>query len=103
LNRANQGILEFGRGCSRAHQDGCTPLLTATQEGKLYRHRKISVAIPFTGIVLAHSNEAEWQSFKANKNTRPFIDRICVIKLPLLPPGYRRAEDLRENSFRDPN
>src|SRR6202007_764548 len=35
-----------------------------------------------TGLVLAHSNEAEWQSFKANKNNEAFITRICVIKVP---------------------
>src|SRR5436190_144717 len=38
--------------------------------------------IAFTGIILAHSNEAEWQSFKTNKNNEAFIDRICVIKVP---------------------
>ena len=32
--------------------------------------------------MLAHSNEAEWQTFKANKNNEAFIDRICVIKVP---------------------
>ena len=35
-----------------------------------------------SGIILAHSNEAEWQSFKHNKNNEAFIDRICVIKVP---------------------
>ena len=31
---------------------------------------------------MAHSNEAEWQSFRANKNNEAFIDRIYVIKVP---------------------
>ncbi len=31
---------------------------------------------------MAHSNEAEWQSFKTNKNNEAFIDRIYVIKVP---------------------
>jgi serine protein kinase len=57
------------------------PLLTATQEGNYIGTENIG-AIPFSGIVLAHSNEAEWQSFKANKNNEAFIDRICVIKVP---------------------
>jgi serine protein kinase len=39
-------------------------------------------AIPFTGIVLAHSNESEWLSFKSNRNNEAFIDRIFVIKVP---------------------
>ena len=57
------------------------PLLTATQEGNYIGTENIG-AIPFTGIILAHSNEAEWQSFKNNKNNEAFIDRICVIKVP---------------------
>jgi serine protein kinase len=31
---------------------------------------------------MAHSNEAEWQSFRNNKNNEAFIDRIYVIKVP---------------------
>ena len=31
---------------------------------------------------MAHSNEAEWQTFKNNKNNEAFIDRIYVIKVP---------------------
>ncbi len=57
------------------------PLLTATQEGNYIGTENIG-AIPFTGVILAHSNESEWQSFKANKNNEAFIDRICVIKVP---------------------
>ena len=57
------------------------PLLTATQEGNYIGTENIG-AIPFSGVILAHSNEAEWQSFKANKNNEAFIDRICVIKVP---------------------
>ena len=33
-------------------------------------------------MILAHSNEAEWQTFKHNKNNEAFIDRICVVKVP---------------------
>ena len=57
------------------------PLLTATQEGNYIGTEAIS-AIPFNGIVLAHSNESEWQSFKSNRNNEAFLDRICVIKVP---------------------
>src|SRR5262249_12061072 len=57
------------------------PLLTATQEGNYVGTENIG-GIPFTGIVMAHSNEAEWQSFKNNKNNEAFIDRIFVIKVP---------------------
>ena len=80
LNRANQGILEFVE-MFKAPIKMLHPLLTATQEGNYIGTENIG-AIPFSGMVLAHSNEAEWQSFKANKNNEAFIDRICVIKVP---------------------
>ena len=57
------------------------PLLTATQEGNYVGTENIG-AIPFPGIILAHSNEAEWQTFKNNRNNEAFIDRIYVIKVP---------------------
>jgi serine protein kinase len=80
LNRANQGILEFVE-MFKAPIKMLHPLLTATQEGNYIGTENIG-AIPFTGVILAHSNESEWQSFKANKNNEAFIDRICVIKVP---------------------
>ena len=45
------------------------PLLTATQEGNYVGTESIG-AIPYQGVVLAHSNESEWQSFKNNKRQR---------------------------------
>ncbi|MBB3406459.1 serine protein kinase [Rhizobium sp. BK316] len=80
LNRANQGVLEFVE-MFKAPIKMLHPLLTATQEGNYMGTENIG-AIPFMGIILAHSNEAEWQSFKANRNNEAFIDRICVIKVP---------------------
>ncbi|WP_414473059.1 PrkA family serine protein kinase [Microvirga sp. M2] len=80
LNRANQGILEFVE-MFKAPIKMLHPLLTATQEGNYVGTENIG-SIPFTGMILAHSNEAEWQTFKANKNNEAFIDRIYVIKVP---------------------
>jgi serine protein kinase len=80
LNRANQGILEFVE-MFKAPIKMLHPLLTATQEGNYIGTENIG-AIPFSGVILAHSNEAEWQTFKANKNNEAFIDRICVVKVP---------------------
>jgi serine protein kinase len=80
LNRANQGILEFVE-MFKAPIKMLHPLLTATQEGNYIGTENIG-AIPFGGIILAHSNEAEWQGFKANKKNEAFIDRVCVIKVP---------------------
>ena len=80
LNRANQGMLEFVE-MFKAPIKMLHPLLTATQESNYIGTENIG-AIPFSGIVLAHSNEAEWQSFKTNKNNEAFIDRIYLIKVP---------------------
>ncbi|WP_152044731.1 PrkA family serine protein kinase [Aureimonas psammosilenae] len=80
LNRANQGVLEFVE-MFKAPIKMLHPLLTATQEGSYVGSENIG-AIPFTGMIMAHSNEAEWRSFKNNKNNEAFIDRIYVIKVP---------------------
>ena len=94
LNRANQGMLEFVE-MFKAPIKMLHPLLTATQEGNYVGTENIG-AIPFTGIIMAHSNEAEWQSFKNNKNNEAFIDRIYVIKVPYCLRVDGGAEDLRE-------
>jgi serine protein kinase len=80
LNRANQGMLEFVE-MFKAPIKMLHPLLTATQEGNYIGTENIG-AIPFHGIIMAHSNESEWQTFKNNKNNEAFIDRIYVIKVP---------------------
>jgi serine protein kinase len=80
LNRANQGILEFVE-MFKAPIKMLHPLLTATQEGNYIGTENIG-AIPFSGVIMAHSNEAEWQTFKNNRNNEAFIDRIYVIKVP---------------------
>lgn len=80
LNRANQGVLEFVE-MFKAPIKMLHPLLTATQEGNYAGSENIG-SIPFNGIVMAHSNESEWRSFKNNKTNEAFIDRIYVIKVP---------------------
>src|SRR3954447_3260442 len=80
LNRTTQGILEFVE-MFKAPIKMLHPLLTATQEGNYVGTENIG-GLPFQGTILAHSNEAEWQNFKNNKNNEAFIDRISVIKVP---------------------
>jgi len=65
---ANQGLLEFVE-MFKAPIKVLHPLLTATQEGN-FKGTEGFGAIPFDGIVLAHSNESEWKAFRNNKNTR---------------------------------
>jgi len=80
LCKANQGILEFVE-MFKAPIKILHPLLTATQEGNYNGTEAIS-SIPFNGVVLAHSNEAEWQTFKNNRQNEAFIDRIYIVKVP---------------------
>lgn len=80
LCRANQGLLEFVE-MFKAPIKVLHPLLTATQEGNFNGTETIG-NIPFDGIVVAHSNEAEWQSFKNNRNNEAFIDRVYIVKVP---------------------
>ena len=80
LCRANQGLMEFVE-MFKAPIKVLHPLLTATQEGNFNSTEGLG-AIPFEGIVLAHSNESEWQTFKNNKNNEAFIDRVYIVKVP---------------------
>jgi serine protein kinase len=77
---ANRGLLEFVE-MFKAPIKVLHPLLTATQEGN-YKGTEGFGAIPFDGLILAHSNEAEWQSFKNNRNNEAFLDRIFIVKVP---------------------
>jgi len=80
LCRANQGMLEFVE-MFKAPIKVLHPLLTATQEANYVGTENIG-AIPFTGMVLAHSNESEWTTFRNNKNNEAFLDRIYIVKVP---------------------
>ncbi len=77
---ANQGMLEFVE-MFKAPIKMLHPLLTATQEGNFKGTEGFS-AIPFNGIILAHSNESEWQSFRNNKHNEAFLDRVYIVKVP---------------------
>ena len=77
---ANQGLLEFVE-MFKAPIKMLHPLLTATQEGNFKGTEGFS-AIPFNGVILAHSNESEWQSFRNNSNNEAFLDRIYIVKVP---------------------
>ncbi|HEX7037751.1 MAG TPA: PrkA family serine protein kinase [Pseudomonadales bacterium] len=80
LCKANQGLMEFVE-MFKAPIKVLHPLLTATQEGN-YNGTEAIGALPFDGIVLAHSNESEWQTFRNNKNNEAFIDRVYIVKVP---------------------
>jgi serine protein kinase len=77
---SNQGLMEFVE-MFKAPIKVLHPLLTATQEGN-FKGTEGFGAIPFDGVILAHSNESEWKTFKNNKNNEAFLDRIYIVKVP---------------------
>ena len=77
---ANRGILEFVE-MFKAPIKVLNPLLSATQDGK-YKGTEGMGAIPFDGIIIAHSNESEWAGFKNNRNNEAFLDRVYTVKVP---------------------
>ena len=80
LCRASRGILDFVE-MFKAPLKMLNPLLTATQE-KNFNGTEAIGAMPFDGIVLAHSNESEWDQFKSNKTNEAFLDRINLVQVP---------------------
>ena len=80
LCAGNRGMLEFVE-MFKAPIKTLHPLLTATQEGNYNPVENMS-PIPFDGVIVSHSNEAEWDSFKNNKNNEAFLDRVYIVKVP---------------------
>jgi serine protein kinase len=87
---ANRGLLEFVE-MFKAPIKVLHPLLTATQEGN-YKGTEGFGAIPFDGIVMAHSNESEWMAFRNNRNNEAFLDRIYTVKVPYC---LRTSDEIR--------
>ena len=79
LNKANRGILDF-REMFKAPIKTLNPLLFATQEGH-YKGTEGFGAIPWDGIILAHSNESEWDQFRNEKKNEAFLDRVCMVRV----------------------
>ena len=71
LCKSNQGMLEFVE-MFKAPIKVLHPLLTATQEGN-YNTTEGMGAVPFGGIILAHSNESEWQKFQERSRMETFV------------------------------
>lgn len=80
LCAANRGVLEFVE-MFKAPIKVLNPLLAATQDRRFQGTEKIG-AIPFEGLILAHSNESEWKAFAGNKRNEAFLDRVNIVKVP---------------------
>lgn len=80
LCKSNQGLMEFVE-MFKAPIKVLHPLLTATQEGNFNGTESLP-AIPFQGIILAHSNESEWETFSNDKKNEAFLDRVYIVRVP---------------------
>lgn len=80
LNRTNQGLMDFAE-MFKANIKTLNPLLMATQE-RNYNGTEAIPAMPYTGIIVAHSNESEWTTFKNNKTNEAFLDRVYIVDIP---------------------
>lgn len=80
LNRTNQGLLDFAE-MFKANIKTLNPLLMATQE-RNYNGTEAIPSIPYTGVIVAHSNESEWQAFRNNKTNEAFLDRVYIVNVP---------------------
>lgn len=80
LNRGNRGMMEYVE-MFKDPIDTLNPLLGATQD-RQYNGTEGIGALPFEGIILAHSNEAEWDKFCNDRTNEALIDRCKIIKVP---------------------
>src|SRR5581483_9208258 len=90
LNVGNRGIVEFIE-VFKNETEYLHAMITATQEKVIPapgRHGMVYVDT----TILAHSNEAEWQKFKADHTNEAILDRIVVVKVPY---NLRLSEEVK--------
>src|SRR5438874_3936650 len=90
LNVANRGMCEFIE-VFKNETEYLHAMITATQEKVIPapgRHGMVYVDT----VILAHSNEAEWQKFKADHTNEAILDRIVVVKVPY---NLRLSEEVK--------
>lgn len=80
FNVGNRGIVEFIE-VFKNETEYLHTMITATQEKSVPSPGKGSM-IYFDGIILAHSNEAEWNKFKSDHTNEAILDRIVRIEIP---------------------
>lgn len=90
LNVGNRGMVEFIE-VFKNETEYLHAMITATQEKAIPapgRHGMIYVDT----CIVAHSNEAEWQKFKADHTNEAILDRIVVVKVPY---NLRLSEEVK--------
>ncbi len=79
LNKANRGIMEFQE-MLKCDEKFLWHLLSLTQEGNFKAGR--FALISADELIIAHTNEAEYRSFIANKKNEALHSRIIVMRIP---------------------
>ena len=90
LNVGNRGMVEFIE-VFKNETEYLHAMITATQEKVIPapgRHGMVYVDT----VIVAHSNEAEWQRFKSDHTNEAILDRIVVIKVPY---NLRLSEEVK--------
>jgi len=80
FNVGNRGIVEFIE-VFKNETEYLHTMITATQEKSIPSPGKNSM-IYFDGVILAHSNEAEWNKFRSDHTNEAILDRIVKIEIP---------------------
>jgi serine protein kinase len=90
LNVGNRGVAEFIE-VFKNETEYLHAMITATQEKVIPAPGRHGMVYVDTCIV-AHSNEAEWQKFRADHTNEAILDRIVVIKVPY---NLRLSEEVK--------
>ena len=80
FNVGNRGIVEFIE-VFKNETEYLHTMITATQEKSVPSPGK-GAMIYFDGVILAHSNEAEWNKFRSDHTNEAILDRIVKIEIP---------------------
>ncbi len=90
LNVGNRGLVEFIE-VFKNETEYLHAMITATQEKVIPAPGRHGMVYVDTCIV-AHSNEAEWQKFKADHTNEAILDRIVVVRVPY---NLRLSEEVK--------
>ncbi|MDP2668525.1 MAG: serine protein kinase [bacterium] len=102
LNIGNRGVVEFIE-VFKNEIEYLHAMITATQEKVVPAPGRHGLVYVDT-VIVAHSNEAEWQKFKGDHTNEAILDRIVVVRVPY---NLRLSEEIkiyqkiiRETDFR---
>jgi serine protein kinase len=90
LNVGNRGVVEFIE-VFKNETEYLHAMITATQEKVIPAPGRHGLVYVDT-VIAAHSNEAEWQRFRADHTNEAILDRIVVVRVPY---NLRLSEEVK--------